>query len=145
MTRINYTDQAISFTNSLSGKEINEELEILEVPSVKKAVALFHKPWFLKRFYREENSIAITLHINEPVNHQEASAIALCELTDRPILISFESSESIYLFWKINDFKVSLSVAPQGQDLKIIGVFIKKLLISELKAGGTGKLWNSIN
>ena len=145
MTSINYTDHAFTFTESLTGKKINEELEIYEVRSVKKAVALIHKPWFLKKFYKAEKSIAISLHINEEINHQEAAAVALCEFTERPILIALESSELIFLFWKINDFKASLSVRTQEHDLKIIGLFIKKLLISELKAGRIGKLRNLIN
>ena len=144
MTSINYTDHAFTFTESLTGKEINEKLEIYEVPSVKKAVALIHKPWFLKRFYKAEKSIVISLLINEEINHQEASAVALCEFTERPILIALESSELIFLFWKINDFKASLSVRTQEHDLKMIGLFIKKLLMSELKAGRIGLLWNLI-
>lgn len=141
MTSINYTDHAFTFTESLTEVIINEELKILAVPSVKKAICLIHKPWFLSRFYRDKSSIAISLRINEPVDHKEASAVASCNFKeDRPILIAFESPESVYLYWRINDLTFSLSLATQAQDMEKIASFIKKVLISELKDKRPGRI-----
>lgn len=144
MTKIYYTNCQNAFKENLKDKKINKKLDVHGVRSVKKAIDLLQKTWFSDWFYREK-MIAIVFNIIESVNHQEALlGVALCNFKeDQPILIAFESSESIVFYWKINTppFWIHFPL-PNDESVnnkQKITEFITSFLISELKEGRTGK------